>query len=44
MSTAELVSPVIGALAVLTFGGLAGRLAGPQWAPPAALVLAVTLP
>jgi hypothetical protein len=44
MSTAELVSPVLGALAVLTFGGLAGRLAGPQWAPPAALVLAVTLP
>ena len=44
MSTAELVSPVLGALAVLTFGGLAGRLAGPQWAPPAALVLAVALP
>ncbi len=44
MSTAALVSPVLGALAVLTFGGLAGRLAGPQWAPPAALVLAVTLP
>jgi hypothetical protein len=44
MSTAALASPVLGALAVLTFGGLAGRLAGPQWAPPAALVLAVTLP
>jgi hypothetical protein len=44
MSTAELVSPVVGALAVLTFGGLAGRLTGPQWAPPAALILAVTLP
>ncbi len=44
MTTAELVSPVLGALAVLTFGGLAGRLAGPQWAPPAAVVLAVTLP
>ena len=44
MATAVLVSPVLGALAVLTFGGLAGRLAGPQWAPPAALVLAVTLP
>lgn len=44
MTTAELVSPVLGALAVLTFGGLAGRLTGPQWAPPAALVLAVTLP
>jgi hypothetical protein len=44
MPTAVLVSPVLGALAVLTFGGLAGRLAGPQWAPPAAVVLAVTLP
>jgi hypothetical protein len=44
MTTAALISPVLGALAVLTFGGLAGRLAGPQWAPPAAVVLAVTLP
>jgi hypothetical protein len=44
MTTAVLASPVLGALAVFTFGGLAGRLAGPQWAPPAALVLAVTLP
>ena len=44
MTTAALASPVLGALAVLTFGGLAGRLAGPQWAPPAALILAVTLP
>ena len=44
MPTAALVSPVLGALAVLTFGGLAGRLAGPQWAPAAAVVLAVTLP
>ena len=44
MTTAALVSPVLGALALLTFGGLAGRLAGPQWAPPAAVVLAVTLP
>ena len=41
---AVLVSPVLGAFAVLTFGGLAGRLAGPQWAPAAALVLALTLP
>jgi hypothetical protein len=44
MTTAALISPVLGALAVLVFGGLAGRLAGPQWAPPAAAVLAVTLP
>jgi hypothetical protein len=41
---AALVSPVLGALAVLAFGGLAGRLAGPQWAPAGALVLAITLP
>jgi hypothetical protein len=41
---AALVSPILGAFAVLTFGGLAGRLAGPLWAPPAALVLALTLP
>jgi len=44
MSAAAVVSPVLGALAVFTFGGLVGRLAGPQWAPPAALVLALTLP
>jgi hypothetical protein len=44
ISGAALVSPVLGALAVLAFGGLAGRLAGPQWAPAAALVLAITLP
>jgi hypothetical protein len=44
MTTAALASPVLGALAVLVFGGLAGRLAGSQWAPPAALILAVTLP
>jgi hypothetical protein len=41
---AVLVSPVLGAFAVLTFGGLAGRLAGPQWAPAGALLLALTLP
>jgi hypothetical protein len=41
---AALVSPILGALAVITFGGLAGRLAGPLWAPAAALVLALTLP
>ncbi len=38
------VGPVLGALAVLSFGGLAGRLAGRQWAPLAALALALTLP
>jgi hypothetical protein len=44
MSAATLVSPVLGGAAMLSFGGLAGRLTGPQWAPPAALVLALTLP
>jgi hypothetical protein len=38
------VLPVLGGLAVFTFGGLVGRLAGRQWAPAAALALAVTAP
>jgi hypothetical protein len=38
------MAPVFGALAVLTFGGLAARLIGPRWAPLAALVLAISLP
>ena len=41
---AMLVPPVLGALAVLTFAGLVGRLAGPRWAPAGALVLALALP
>jgi hypothetical protein len=41
---AAVVSPVLGALAVLSVGGLAGRLAGPQWAPAGALLVAVTVP
>ena len=41
---AVLFAPVFGACAVLTFGGLAGRLCGPRWAPLGALVLAVSLP
>jgi len=44
VSAAVAVAPVLGACAVLTFGGLAARLAGPRWAPLAALVLAVTMP
>ncbi len=44
VSAAVLVAPVLGAAAVLTFGGLAARLAGPRWAPLAALALALTLP
>jgi hypothetical protein len=43
-SAAAAMGPILGGLAVLAFGGLAGRLAGPQWAPAGALVLACTLP
>ncbi len=38
------ISPVLGCLAVLSFGGLVGRLAGRQWAPAGAVALALTLP
>jgi hypothetical protein len=41
---ATVAAPVLGACAVLTFGGLAARLAGPRWAPLAALLLALSLP
>jgi len=41
---ALVLTPVIGGAAVLSFGGLAGRLAGPRWAPAAAAVLALSLP
>jgi hypothetical protein len=41
---AALMSPLLGAFAVLCVGGLTGRLAGPQWAPAGALLLAVTVP
>ena len=44
VSAAVLAAPLLGALAVLTFGGLVARLAGPRWAPPAALALALSLP
>jgi hypothetical protein len=44
ISGAVLMGPVIGGCAVLSFAGLTGRLAGPRWAPVAALVLAMTLP
>jgi hypothetical protein len=40
----QAMGPIIGGLAVLAFGGLAGRLVGPRWAPAAALALALTLP
>ncbi|MFC3997075.1 hypothetical protein ACFOVU_14175 [Nocardiopsis sediminis] len=38
------VPPLLGALGVLTFAGLAARLIGARWAPLAALLLAVCLP
>ena len=41
---AAAMGPILGGLAVLAFGGLVGRLVGPQWAPAGALVLAFTLP
>lgn len=39
-----LAPAVLGALAVLTVAGLAGRLAGRRWAPLAALAFALSLP
>jgi hypothetical protein len=41
---ALVVTPVIGGCAILSFGGLVARLAGPRWAPAAAAVLALSLP
>jgi len=38
------LSPLIGALAILAVAGLTARLAGPQWAPAGALLLAITVP
>jgi hypothetical protein len=38
------MAPVLGACAVLAFGGLTARLVGPRWAPLGALALALTLP
>ncbi|MBA9007943.1 hypothetical protein [Thermomonospora cellulosilytica] len=39
-----LMAPLLGAGAVLSFGGLTARLVGPRWAPVGALALALTLP
>jgi len=44
ISGALLMPAVIGGCAVLSFGGLVGRLCGSRWAPVGALVLAVSLP
>jgi len=41
---AAALGPILGGLAILAFGGLVGRLTGPQWAPAGAFVLALTLP
>jgi len=41
---ALLMPAVLGGCAVLSFGGVVGRLAGGRWAPVGALVLAVSLP
>jgi hypothetical protein len=43
-AAAAAMGPILGGLAVLAFGGLTGRLAGPRWAPAGAIVLALTLP
>jgi hypothetical protein len=44
LSAALVLTPLVGGCAILSFGGLAGRLAGPRWAPAAAAVLALCLP
>ena len=41
---ALVMTPLLGGCAVLSFGGLAGRLVGPRWAPAAAAILALSLP
>lgn len=38
------MGPLLGACAVLSFGGLTARLVGPRWAPAGALALALTMP
>jgi len=44
VSGAIALSPLLGALAILAVAGLTARLAGPQWAPVGALLLAITVP
>jgi hypothetical protein len=44
VGAAVAIAPVLGACAVLSFGGLVARLVGPRWAPLAAVVLALSLP
>ncbi|MQY07167.1 hypothetical protein [Actinomadura macrotermitis] len=38
------MAPLLGACAVLAFGGLVARYVGPRWAPAGALLLALTTP
>ncbi len=44
VTAAVAMAPIIGACAIVTFGGLVARLVGPRWAPLAALALALALP
>jgi hypothetical protein len=44
VSAAVAMAPILGACALLTFGGLVARLVGPRWAPLATLALALALP
>ena len=43
-NAALVAAPVLGAAALLTFGGLIARLVGPRWAPLAVLALALSMP
>src|SRR3984885_8766519 len=44
VSAAVAMAPILGACALLTFGGLVARLVGPRWAPLAPLALARAMP
>jgi hypothetical protein len=44
VNAALLLAPLFGAITVVVFGGLVGRLVGARWAPIAALVYAVSEP
>jgi len=43
-NAALVAAPVLGAAALLTFGGLVARLVGPRWAALAVLALALSMP
>jgi hypothetical protein len=44
VSAAVAMAPILGACALLTFGGLVARLVAPRWAPLATLALALAMP